>query len=179
MHEVDSQIPELPARLHAWCFQVRSKTLHGCGQRAQLTQTFTQGLPHTHTSHTLGPELHGWEGLGGTAHRHTQNHTRSVQSAAWRRAGDASQNIRVSTEGALPQMKVYEPQEKGSQPSPPSLSISYTCTHTHTHTHTHLKAKGSELKPSPHLPPLSSPGHQTRTPLSALSPQVVSLSVFI
>ena len=42
---------------------------------------------------------------------------------------------------------------------PPSLSLTHV--RAHTHTHTHLKAKGSELKPSPHLPQLSSPGHQT------------------
>ena len=72
-----------------------------------------------------------------------------------------SQNIRVSTEKALPQMKVYEPQEKGCQPSLPSLPLSLLHTYAHTHTHTDLKAKGSELKPSPHLPQLSSPGHQT------------------
>ena len=42
---------------------------------------------------------------------------------------------------------------------PPPLSLTHV--RTHTHTHTDLKAKGSELKPSPHLPQLSSPGHQT------------------
>ena len=110
----------------------------------------------------------------GTALHHTQNHTRSVQSAVWRGARNVSQNIRVSTEEALPHVKVYEPQKKGCQPSPPSLPLSYT--RVHTHTHIHLKAKGSELKPSPHLPQLSSPGHQTLTPLSALAPQTVSLS---